>query len=70
MVRTLAAGLLITCMSSGCANLQGASFAGYCLTGSGGGCSARAGDCGPCADTVTNGEKTTLSPDVARQRLP
>jgi hypothetical protein len=31
VLRALTVGLLITCMTSGCANLQGASFAGYCL---------------------------------------
>jgi hypothetical protein len=70
MLRTLTAGLLIACVTSGCANLQGASFAGYCLTGSSGDCSARAGDCGPCAERATNEEEMVLSPDVARQRLP
>lgn len=70
MLRALTAGLLITCITCGCANLQGVSFAGNCLTGSGGGCSARPGDCSPCASVDTNGEKTALSPDVARQRLP
>jgi hypothetical protein len=70
MLRALTVGLLITCITSGCANLQGASFAGYCLTGSGGPCSARSGDCGPCDGADTNGEKTALSADVARQRLP
>jgi hypothetical protein len=70
MLRALTMGLLIACMTSGCANLQGASFAGYCLTGSGGPCSARSGDCSACADTAPTGEETALSPDVARQRLP
>jgi hypothetical protein len=70
MLRALTAGLLIACMTSGCANLQGASFAGYCLTGSGDGCSARAGDCAPCAERATTEEEPVLSPDVARQRLP
>lgn len=70
MLRALTAGLFVACMTSGCANLQGASFAGYCLTGNGGGYPARDGESGPCADTAKNGEVTALSPDVARQRLP
>jgi hypothetical protein len=69
MLRAKMIGLLAVGAIAGCANLNyPARVNGYCLTGSGGGCSELegSGDCQPCQTRNVN----HLSANTLAQRLP